>query len=214
MADLDFVQVNNESTESDPAADFLAREQENLAGLEDEFENHLNVGSHKSSMIDANDFDHVSEQDPLNGEYVNGSNGYSVVHDAVTAAAIENKVEPEKIRIWREEQTRLLDQKDAEEERKKEELREQAKKELDEWYTRYAEQLEKSKLNNREASKNAEQEWIAERDAEQPGQDWEKITKLCDFNPKAARNTKDTSRMRSILLQLKQNPPATTNLQS
>ena len=60
--------------------------------------------------------------------------------------------------------------------------------------------------------RNAEREWIAERDAEQPGQEWEKIAKQCDFNPKSARNTKDTSRMRSILLQLKQSPPVKSSV--
>jgi len=56
--------------------------------------------------------------------------------------------------------------------------------------------------------RNAEKEWIAERDQEEPGQEWEKIAKMCDFNPKSAKNTKDTSRLRSILLQLKQSPPS------
>lgn len=58
--------------------------------------------------------------------------------------------------------------------------------------------------------RNAEKEWIAERDNESTGKDWEKITRLCDFNPKTSRNTKDTSRMRSILLQVKQTPPASS----
>lgn len=38
---------------------------------------------------------------------------------------------------------------DAEEDKKKEELRETARKELDDWYARYKEQIEKAKLNNR-----------------------------------------------------------------
>ncbi|KAK8760898.1 hypothetical protein V5799_027835, partial [Amblyomma americanum] len=41
---------------------------------------------------------------------------------------------------------------DAEEEEKKTELRATAKKELEEWYARYHEQIEKSKLANREVS--------------------------------------------------------------
>jgi len=38
------------------------------------------------------------------------------------------------------------------------------------------------------------------------GQEWERMAKLCDFNPKANKNNRDVSRMRSILLQLKQQP--------
>ena len=37
-----------------------------------------------------------------------------------------------------------------------------------------------------------------------PGTEWERVAKLCDFNPKTARNTKDIGRMRSVILQLKQ----------
>ena len=45
------------------------------------------------------------------------------------------------------------------------------------------------------------------------GQEWERIAKLCDFNPKASRNSKDVSRMRSIILQLKQSPPVRAGAQ-
>ena len=54
--------------------------------------------------------------------------------------------------------------------------------------------------------REAEQDFIAQRDETIPGHEWEKIGRLCDFNPKSVRNQKDVSRMRSILLQLKQTP--------
>ena len=37
-----------------------------------------------------------------------------------------------------------------------------------------------------------------------PGSEFERICRLCDFNPKNSKNTRDVSRFRSILLQLKQ----------
>lgn len=52
----------------------------------------------------------------------------------------------------------------------------------------------------------SEAEIIASRDAAQVGHEWERVAKLCDFNPKANKNTKDVTRMRSILLQLKAQP--------
>ena len=52
----------------------------------------------------------------------------------------------------------------------------------------------------------AEAELVASRDSQTAGQEWDRMAKLCDFNPKANKNTKDVSRMRSILLQLKQQP--------
>lgn len=54
--------------------------------------------------------------------------------------------------------------------------------------------------------RTAEKELIGTPTEMEPGQEWERIAKLCDFNPKASRNNKDVSRMRSIILQLKQNP--------
>jgi len=47
---------------------------------------------------------------------------------------------------------------------------------------------------------------VQERDEKKPGGEWERVCRQCDFNPKGSRNTKDVSRMRSILLQLKQTP--------
>merc|ERR1712150_275772 len=81
-------------------------------------------------------------------------------------------------------------------------LREQAKKELDDWYKHYEEQLNKTKVTNRESEK----EFVAEVNDIRPGSEWERVNKLVDFNTKSNRNTKDMSRMRSIMLQLKQSP--------
>lgn len=79
--------------------------------------------------------------------------------------------EPEKIKKWREEQKLRLEAKgdythltvrvknlpgsltnwfvDQEEEKKKKEMRENAKKELEEWYKHHKEAIEKTRLANR-----------------------------------------------------------------
>lgn len=56
--------------------------------------------------------------------------------------------------------------------------------------------------------RNAEKENIAETDDIVPGTEWERIAKLCDFSQstKASKSLKDNSRLRSIILQLKQTP--------
>ncbi len=54
--------------------------------------------------------------------------------------------------------------------------------------------------------RQAEAVFIDERDEDIPGHEWECVARLCDFNPKNSKNTKDVSRMRSIFLQLKQTP--------
>ena len=42
----------------------------------------------------------------------------------------------------------------------------------------------------------------------EPGTEWERVHKLCDFNQKTNRNSKDISRLRTVLLQLKEKPKA------
>ncbi|XP_037507304.1 clathrin light chain isoform X1 [Rhipicephalus sanguineus] len=206
MADFDQFEANFDNppvTEEDPAAEFLAREQNVLAGLEDDNFDGAPVPL-QEPLVDG-PADDVAAEVQMNGP----SQPPTVVPDT-SPRPTPVREEPEKIKKWREEQAKRLEQKDAEEEEKKAELRATAKKELEEWYARYHEQIEKAKLANREVSKNAEKEWVHERDSPAPkGQEWEAIAKLCDFNPKAARNSKDVSRMRSIILQLKQSPPQT-----
>jgi hypothetical protein len=58
------------------------------------------------------------------------------------------------------------------------------------------------------AHRNAEKQFVADEDEIKPGTEWERISKLCDFNPKSSKTSKDVSRMRSIILQLKQQPLA------
>ncbi|XP_049826012.1 clathrin light chain isoform X4 [Aethina tumida] len=174
----------------DPAAEFLAREQDELAGLEDEvkpaatFAPVLN-GDNQLNIDNQDFYDRATPSPPTRSE---------------------PREEPEKIRKWREEQIKRLEEKDKEEEKKKQELREIAKKELEDWYKNHEETIEKTKAANRDAAKNAEKQFVAEDDAIAPGTEWERIAKLCDFNPKAKQGSKDVSRMRSIILQMKQTP--------
>ncbi|XP_043502089.1 clathrin light chain isoform X1 [Polistes fuscatus] len=215
-------------TEVDPAAEFLAREQDQLAGLEDE----IPPVSIATIAAPTN-----GEVEDLPGNFGNlklgpGSDvegSFEIIDTIVqptecstlptldafvdtVASAPQIKEEPEKIRKWREEQKTRLEEKDAEEEKKKEEWREAAKKELEEWYKHHAEAISKTKTTNRESAKNAEKQFVAEADEVEPGTEWERIAKLCDFNPKSSRTSKDVSRMRSIILQLKQTPPAPVNV--
>ncbi|XP_021374941.1 clathrin light chain A-like isoform X4 [Mizuhopecten yessoensis] len=217
MADADF--MNPEPTEEDPAAAFLAREQTELAGLEDD-----NFGVDSSAPQQQNDnFDPftggASEQqegDFMGNQEFETTNQQQDSEENMTNAppdmysiisqADRERNEPEKIRIWREEQVLKLEAKDKEEDNKQEEMRDSAKKELDDWYKHNLEQLEKTKENNRRGNMAAEEAFVKDRDETQPGGEWEKICRLCEFNPKNSKNTKDVSRMRGILLQLKQTP--------
>ncbi|XP_072153751.1 clathrin light chain isoform X5 [Bemisia tabaci] len=190
---MDVFGDNFEENDVDPAAEFLAREQDQLAGLEDEIKP-ANVPA-SAQVVNG-----ISTIDPLRSMSPDiKTRLFSTPPPTKPAVARE---EPEKIKIWREEQKKRLEIKDAEEEKKKEELRIAAKKELEEWYKHHKELIAKTKAANR----NAEKQFVAESDEIEPGTEWERIAKLCDFNPKASRSSKDTSRMRSIILQLKQQP--------
>ncbi|XP_049289296.1 clathrin light chain isoform X3 [Anopheles funestus] len=181
-----------QQSEVDPAAEFLAREQNALAGLEDEIP--PVAGAATMDTNGSVNGDPVPKSEDDNDDFA----GFTVPKQVTE--------EPEKIRKWREDQKARLEEKDREEERKKDELREQARKELEDWYKHHEETISKTKAANRESAKNAEKQFVAETDEIEPGTEWERIAKLCDFNPKTNKSSKDISRMRSIILQLKQNP--------
>ncbi|EEB09862.1 Clathrin light chain, putative [Pediculus humanus corporis] len=197
-------------TDVDPAADFLAREQNDLAGLEDDlnpatFNPNTNDGFAQSNDVssditETNNTEDGAEQTNISKTSEQELASWETTNITPTPKPVRE--EPEKIKKWREEQKRRLEEKDANEEKKKEEWRLAAKKELEEWYRHHEDLITKTKAANR----NAEKEFVADIDAIQPGTEWERISKLCDFNPKSSKSSKDVSRMRSIILQLKQNP--------
>uniref|UniRef100_A0A8D9EZB5 Clathrin light chain n=1 Tax=Cacopsylla melanoneura TaxID=428564 RepID=A0A8D9EZB5_9HEMI len=260
---------NFDDNDVDPAAEFIAREQNQLAGLEDEVEPVV-ASLNSATISDAfqpqaeftNEYEFVSNDNEPDiafnspqlvgagfNEQTNGNgimfdvesspsfnntvpvapvlNGHSSPHEDEASVASPSKSserpkifsqpptpaktppireEPEKIKKWREAQKQRLEDKDAEEEKKKEEMRKAAKSELEEWYHHHEELIAKTKAANRESALNAEKQFVAETDDIEPGTEWERIAKLCDFNPKVGRTNKDVSRMRSIILQLKQTP--------
>ncbi|XP_031630247.1 clathrin light chain isoform X4 [Contarinia nasturtii] len=180
---------NFDQADVDPAAEFLAREKDQLAGLCDD-------------VIPAASESNTSEGAPANSGFISYEHEYEF-NEEVNPPVRE---EPEKIKKWREEQQTRLEEKDREEEKKKLELRDQAKKELEDWYKNHGEAISKTKASNRESAKNAEKQFVAETAEIEPGTEWERIAKLCDFNPKSSKSSRDVSRMRSIILQLKQTP--------
>ena len=125
-----------EAKENDPAAEFLAREQAELAKID---------GGNDFS----NDFDSFAapQQDTFDSALLAEESN----NDLYSAISSVDKFtqEPEKIKKWREEQKIRIETKDGEEETKKKEWKEAAKKELDDWYKNRAEQLVKTKENNR-----------------------------------------------------------------
>merc|ERR1711983_88609 len=196
------------ASEIDPAAEFLAKEQEELGDIGED----LGLGAPVQNIAtfdDANDNIAVKNDEDENAPISVSHNNFGVtddvnpfLQDAVknTAPVMEGKdiyagmqtlsikkdqEEPEFMRIWREEQQERLRKKDEAETTAMDELKQQAKQELEDWEdeTKY----ENNEMNHIE-----------------PGSEWERVAKHCDFSAKAPGHTKDVSRMRSIMLQLKQ----------
>jgi len=208
------------ASEVDPAAEFLAKEQAELGDIGEDLgiapaasqpapeltdnDNFLNEGENdlfsapptlSLSAGDDNPFLLAdTESLTLTTETTELSSGMSKLYVA--------KEEPEFMRKWKEEQKERLEKKDLEETAAMEDLKVKAKQELEDWYKRYETQIEKTKNCNREEETKYEGN---EMNGIEPGSEWERVAKHCDFSAKAPGHTKDVSRLRSIMLQLKQN---------
>ncbi|XP_032418583.1 clathrin light chain A isoform X3 [Xiphophorus hellerii] len=199
MDDFDMLNApaagNGVGSDEDPAAAFLAQQESEIAGIEnDEGFSILDGGEVPSSLRDSND-------GAINGEFHGESNGPSDAYAAISNAD-RLQAEPESLRKWREEQRERLEVLDANSRKQESEWKEKAKLELEDWHARQNEQLEKTKSNNRAA----EEAMISDLDENNPGTEWERVARLCDFNPKSSKQAKDVSRMRSVLISLKQSP--------
>uniref|UniRef100_U3FZN1 Clathrin light chain n=1 Tax=Micrurus fulvius TaxID=8637 RepID=U3FZN1_MICFL len=188
--------------EEDPAAAFLAQQENEIAGIENDegysiLENgEVPVGMQGQDALTADAIDSV-----INGDIYQESNGPTDCYAAISQAD-RLQTEPESIRKWREEQRERLEELDANSRKQEAEWKEKAIKELQEWYARQDEQLQKTKANNRAA----EEVFVNDVDDSSPGTEWERVARLCDFNPKSSKQAKDVSRMRSVLISLKQAP--------
>uniref|UniRef100_A0A3B4ZVG2 Clathrin light chain n=1 Tax=Stegastes partitus TaxID=144197 RepID=A0A3B4ZVG2_9TELE len=181
--------------EEDPAAAFLAQQESEIAGIE-------NDGEGFGALEGAGD-DFGDEPATVNGDMFPESNGPTDNYAAIAQVDIQRQ-EPESLRKWREEQKTRLEALDSASKAAEAEWREKAKKELEDWHVHQNEQMEKNKANNRAS----EEAFLAESDGDSPGSEWERVARLCDFNPKTNKQAKDVSRMRSVLISLKQTPLA------
>nr|KAF6446312.1 clathrin light chain B [Rousettus aegyptiacus] len=178
-----------EAAEEDPAAAFLAQQESEIAGIENDEGFGAPAGGQAA----------LAQPGPASGA---GSEDMGTTINGDVFQADRLTQEPESIRKWREEQRKRLQELDAASKVTEQEWREKAKKDLEEWNQRQSEQVEKNKINNRAS----EEAFVKESKEDTPGTEWEKVAQLCDFNPKSSKQCKDVSRLRSVLMSLKQTP--------
>ncbi|NXI47204.1 CLCA protein, partial [Galbula dea] len=191
-----------DGTEEDPAAAFLAQQENEIAGIEnDEGYSILESGEMPAALQASGGLDSGAVDGVVNGDVYQESNGSTDSYAAISQAD-RLQSEPESIRKWREEQKERLEQLDANSQKQEVEWKEKAIKELEEWYAMQDEKLQKTKASNRAA----EEAFVNDAEDIFPGTEWERVAQLCDFNPKSSKQAKDVSRMRSVLISLKQAP--------
>ncbi|NWR58594.1 CLCA protein, partial [Bucorvus abyssinicus] len=188
--------------EEDPAADFLAKQENEIAGIEnDEGYSILESGEVPTALQVPEGRDSGTYGGTVGSAPCPSPNGPT---DSCAAMSQVDRLqlEPESILKWREEQKERLEKLDANSRKQEAEWKEKAIKELEEWYERQDENLQKTKASNRAA----EEAFVNDAEDIFPGTEWERVAQLCDFNPKSSKQAKDVSRMRSVLISLKQAP--------
>ncbi|XP_012871432.1 PREDICTED: clathrin light chain B [Dipodomys ordii] len=161
------------AAEEDPAAAFLAQQESEIAGIENDDEEAFGApaAGQVSSAQPGPTGGAGSEEmgTAVNGDVFQEANGPADGYAAI-AQADRLTQEPESIRKWREEQKK---------------------------------RLQELVFSLHRASEEA---FVKESKEETPGTEWEKVAQLCDFNPKSSKQCKDVSRLRSVLMSLKQTP--------
>ncbi|KAI8381055.1 clathrin light chain [Radiomyces spectabilis] len=224
------------SPNEDPTADFLARERAALGADADLFATDdvsspsqftgaispAPVLPSPSAMVspstgglgaqDYNDMptSHTAVSPNGAGDYSAFEHEFPKAEDLESSQAFHKAMlpdeEPEVVRQWREKQKEVIAQRDEEEERKKQETIEQAREDIDRFYEEYNEKKQKAIEENREREENYQKD----REEASSANVWERVVREFDLSSsaKAARQTRDVSRMRELMTDLRKDPKA------
>uniref|UniRef100_A0A7S3SYN8 Clathrin light chain n=1 Tax=Strombidinopsis acuminata TaxID=141414 RepID=A0A7S3SYN8_9SPIT len=108
------------------------------------------------------------------------------------------------LREWEHKHERELEEIVKKEESEKKDKKTAATEELAKWHAESAATIKKRFSTNRADEKSSE---AARAETQKPGANpWERVVDLIDTNARPADDASDTSRMRSLLIQLKSNP--------
>ncbi|KAI9486633.1 MAG: clathrin light chain [Benjaminiella poitrasii] len=118
--------------------------------------------------------------------------------------------EPETVRQWREKQKEIIVERDAESQKKKDETIKQAREDIDKFYEEYNDKKQKSIEENREREENHEK---SREQVQTSANVWERVTREIDTtNAKTGYHTKDVSRMKELMFDLRKDAKAPGNI--
>ncbi|KAI8642480.1 clathrin light chain [Parasitella parasitica] len=209
------------SSTNDPTADFLARERAVLGGDADIFttlddNTPSTVFTATPDLLDRSSaqsqYGIMSPSTPAN-DYPAFESSYPEAENLETSKAFHNAMlpdeEPDVVRQWREKQKQLISKRDEEESHKKQEVFNKAREDIDKFYENYNDKKQKAIEENRER----ENKLLKSREESSASTNiWTSVSREIDIsNAKAAYPTRDVSRMKSIILDLRkdQNAPGT-----
>ncbi|GAA5805781.1 clathrin light chain [Helicostylum pulchrum] len=216
----DFGDFNTPS--EDPTSDFLARERAALGEDADFFtsdspalaamspsifeetntlEGHtssMSIHSNPGAMVVSSSFD---EEYPK-PEELETSHAF---HKAMLP-----EEEPETVRQWREKQKEVIAERDAISEEKKQETINRAREDIDKFYEEYNDKKQKAIEENRER----EETTVKKRDDVAASSNvWDRVTREVDTtNAKTGYHTRDITRMKDLMLDLKRDTKAPGNI--
>eukprot|EP00929_Paragymnodinium_shiwhaense_P061030 TRINITY_DN30469_c0_g1_i1.p2 TRINITY_DN30469_c0_g1~~TRINITY_DN30469_c0_g1_i1.p2 ORF type:complete len:167 (+),score=59.05 TRINITY_DN30469_c0_g1_i1:111-611(+) len=112
------------------------------------------------------------------------------------------------LREWEDKHEQALEEVARKESKDKEARRQEAAAQLQKFYAERTETASKKKASNR-----SEEETAAKNKASAPvgNNPWERVAELIDTNARTSDDGRDTSRMRTLLIQLKSNPVVTSS---
>jgi len=137
-------------------------------------------------------------------QYMDPFQGVPVPADSSQVSSIKPIPEMNKLREWEDNHERQLEEFTRSEEDKKKQQRQAASEELRRWYEERTTATQKRLETNRaDAEAAAKAKDDGQKTLENP---WAKVSELIDTSARTSDEARDTSRMRSILIQLKTSP--------
>ncbi|KAI7869946.1 clathrin light chain [Spinellus fusiger] len=113
--------------------------------------------------------------------------------------------EPETVRQWKEKQKEVIAARDEEAEKIKQETIRQAREDIDKFYEDYNDKKQKAIEENRER----EESYQKDREEAATANVWERVSREVDTSAsKAQLPTRDVSRMKDLMLDLRKDPKA------